>query len=365
MDTERYTTDELETELRRLETLKRRIAAGQIALIAEIDRRQVATIDGCRTLVDWVSARLDVPAGDAAALVTLSRRLPDLPRLAGALCDGEVGVSRAEAITRIATASTEHELITRSAMFDLSGLKRWVNRHRRIGRDAERDTDSRSFLLIQPSLDESWWAISGGVGALAGAVIERAVCERADRLPVDHAVSRAHRQALALEALCADSLDGLSSEELASGSSSITAFVDLDIAAATAGEAGAEIAAGPRIGPDALQELWCTGAVSVVGLAGQRPASASPSTRTISPAVRRFVLWRDGGCRAGGCRSRYRLQPHHVHLRSHGGGHDPDNLVTLCWFHHHVVVHRRGYRIQLRSDGSLELVAPQASRDPP
>ncbi|HET7845961.1 MAG TPA: HNH endonuclease [Acidimicrobiia bacterium] len=45
-----------------------------------------------------------------------------------------------------------------------------------------------------------------------------------------------------------------------------------------------------------------------------------------------------------GCHSRYRLQPHHIKERQHGGDHHPDNLVTLCWFHHHVVVHERGFR---------------------
>ncbi|MDP8958147.1 MAG: hypothetical protein M3N51_02875 [Actinomycetota bacterium] len=31
--------------------------------------------------------------------------------------------------------------------------------------------------------------------------------------------------------------------------------------------------------------------------------------------------------------------------RSESGSHHPDNLTTLCWFHHHVVVHGMGYRI--------------------
>ncbi|MDJ0961974.1 MAG: HNH endonuclease, partial [Acidimicrobiia bacterium] len=71
----------------------------------------------------------------------------------------------------------------------------------------------------------------------------------------------------------------------------------------------------------------------------------SDATKAIPPAVRRFVMWRDGGCTADGCTSRYRLQPHHIRWRSDQGDHDPDNLTTLCWFHHHVVIHGLGYRI--------------------
>ncbi|MDF1597426.1 MAG: HNH endonuclease signature motif containing protein, partial [Acidimicrobiia bacterium] len=51
------------------------------------------------------------------------------------------------------------------------------------------------------------------------------------------------------------------------------------------------------------------------------------------------------GCTADGCTSRYRLQPHHIIPWSQGGRTDPDNLITLCWFHHHVVIHQMGYEI--------------------
>lgn len=365
MDTTRITTDQLEVELRRLEALKRQITATQISLVAEADRRQVATWDGCRSLTEWVSAQLDLPSSDAGALVTLSRRLGDLPLLARALARGDVGVSRAEAISKLANTSTEGDLISRTSGFDLAGLRRWVARHRRLSRGEERAGESQSFLLLQPSLDESWWRISGGVAGVAGAVIERAVRQRGDHLGIDRPLPRAYRQALALESLCADSLDGSQVEGAGGGGPSVTAFVDLDLAAVTGGEAGAELCAGPRIGPDALQELWCEGAVRLVGLADQKPVVTSDSARSIPPAVRDFVLWRDGGCRAPGCGSRYRLQPHHLHLRSHGGGHDPSNLVTLCWFHHHVVVHRRGFRLEAGDAGSVRFVPPQDARDPP
>ena len=56
---------------------------------------------------------------------------------------------------------------------------------------------------------------------------------------------------------------------------------------------------------------------------------------------------RDGGvCTADGCGSSYyRLQPLHVQHRSDGDDNDPSNLTSLCWFHHYVVIHGRGFRI--------------------
>ncbi len=49
-----------------------------------------------------------------------------------------------------------------------------------------------------------------------------------------------------------------------------------------------------------------------------------------------------GRCAADGCDSRYRLQAHHIISWSQGGLTDLDNLVLLCWYHHHIVVHRQG-----------------------
>ncbi len=190
-----------------------------------------------------------------------------------------------------------------------------------------------------------------------------ALGKRADHFPRE-AGSRPHRQALALETICLDSLNGRTSASGESGPS-ITAFVDVETASGTGAEAGAELAAGPRIGADYLQELICEGSVRIVGLDKLKPVVATQSARTIPKSVRDFVLWRDGGCRARGCDSTYRLQPHHITPRSHVINHDPDNLITLCWYHHHVVVHRRGMHIEQDPDGSIRFRLPQDTRAPP
>ncbi|HET9203251.1 MAG TPA: HNH endonuclease [Acidimicrobiia bacterium] len=33
---------------------------------------------------------------------------------------------------------------------------------------------------------------------------------------------------------------------------------------------------------------------------------------------------------------------HHVLPWSQGRSTDPDNLITLCWYHHQIVVHQQG-----------------------
>jgi 5-methylcytosine-specific restriction endonuclease McrA len=95
--------------------------------------------------------------------------------------------------------------------------------------------------------------------------------------------------------------------------------------------------------------------------------AVGPTTRVIPPKVRRFVLARDGGCVIDGCTSTYRLEVHHIVPRSEDGTHDPDNLVTVCWWHHHVAIHGQGQRIDPTSPPKRRRLIPVriAPRAPP
>ncbi|MFN7149465.1 MAG: DUF222 domain-containing protein, partial [Microthrixaceae bacterium] len=64
-----------------------------------------------------------------------------------------------------------------------------------------------------------------------------------------------------------------------------------------------------------------------------------------TPALRRAVMRRDGGCcRFPGCTRRHRLHVHHNVFWEHGGRTDMDNLIVLCPAHHGAI-HRRGWRL--------------------
>ncbi|HEY5728198.1 MAG TPA: HNH endonuclease [Acidimicrobiia bacterium] len=73
-----------------------------------------------------------------------------------------------------------------------------------------------------------------------------------------------------------------------------------------------------------------------------------------------------GQCSIAGCHSRYRIQPHHIRERHQGGSHDPDNLVSLCWYHHHVAIHQLGYTIDPGSPTHRrKLLSPRQPTGPP
>ena len=106
--------------------------------------------------------------------------------------------------------------------------------------------------------------------------------------------------------------------------------------------------AGPRIGKDTLQAVLCDG-ITEITVNGEDgiPMSYGRRKRTITPALRRTVLHRDDDqCAGDACDSSDRLQIHHIIPWSEGGPTEPDNLITLCWFHHHIVIHQWHYTIQ-------------------
>jgi hypothetical protein len=44
--------------------------------------------------------------------------------------------------------------------------------------------------------------------------------------------------------------------------------------------------------------------------------------------------------------------------RAERGATKVENLYSLCWWHHHVMIHRKGWELRVRGDGTLEARAP-------
>lgn len=243
-----------------------------------------------------------------------------------------------------------------------SAERRAASLHRTTRR-AEREVLARRYLRLRPTLGEAAWDITGLAGGHDGDVIATALTRRADELlsPTGEAVPRAQRMLDALTALAQDYLDGRSSGGAeGSAGSSVTVFVD-----AAKPEPTAEIAAGPLVGPDTVDRIICEGSSRLVAIDGDGPVATTRRMRRIPRSVRDIVLHRDGGCAIDGCRSRYRLQPHHIIPSAAGGGNDVQNLATLCWYHHRVAVHGYGNQLDPDSPPRRRRFLTPAGPDPP
>jgi hypothetical protein len=325
----------------------------EMGAIAEKRRRKSHLADGYRTIVDWTAARADVSHETARSLCWTATRLGAAPEVAEALAAGGISFDRAEQLARLPEPHRSgHQ------GYDIGQLKRLVADHKRLTRRRE-EKIGNGFLHFGSSdgLTTTFW---GELPGLDARILEKAVDQRADEIiPSDQSSAVAERRAFALAAICQDSLYQTGSSEL-SAPVDVAVVVDARSAGETSGETRVSVLAGARLGPSTLEEIICNGNVDLVGITEKsRPLDLGRRSRTVSRKLRRHVLHRAGGCTVEGCSSRYRFEIHHVVPWAHGGRTDADNLITLCWFHHHVSAHREGLQIVRLGVSRVRLKRPR------
>jgi hypothetical protein len=118
-----------------------------------------------------------------------------------------------------------------------------------------------------------------------------------------------------------------------------------------------QIEDGPVLAPDTLRRLACDAPLApLLESATGEPLALGRRTRLISPALRRALKHRDGGCRFPGCPHTRFVDAHHIDHWADGGETRLDNLVLVCR-HHHRLLHEGGYRIE-RSVAGLRFFDP-------
>jgi hypothetical protein len=221
---------------------------------------------------------------------------------------------------------------------------------------------SDRFLSMQPTLDRTAYRLWGQLPGVDGELVEQALLARADTFPTLPDGTRGTLSQRRADALVSISQDSLTTT---SGDHDSSAGPLLSVVTTTDQEVGSTTGSGISVGSQTIEEIFCTGSVEHITFHNGQPLAAGRTTRVIPPKLRRAILYRDGGCTADGCTSRYRLQPHHRIPWSQGGPTDPYNLATLCWFHHHVVIHQMGYEIIPNSPPGRLRFQPTSGTDPP
>jgi hypothetical protein len=110
----------------------------------------------------------------------------------------------------------------------------------------------------------------------------------------------------------------------------------------------AQLDSGRALDPATARRLACDGNVIPVVLGTRsEPVELGRAAYVVTEALRRLLIIRDRGCAHPGCRRRAnRTHAHHIRHWIDGGLTDPDNLVLLCRYHHHLV-HHGGWEIQM------------------
>jgi hypothetical protein len=295
----------------------------------------------------------------------VAQALDGLPQLAAALREGNVSWSSVRELTRVATLATEREWLEASRGRTVREVEKLVSGHRPgdLPGDAKDWRSERHVLRFE---------VSGEV--LASFREAQAKLRRDAGGPLD---DDATLLLMARHVLGGPTDDGRANYQIA-----LTVCEACERATQTGlGEAlpiSAEVA--EMASCDAQQIKWIhvesrsrrqnstKNQAASIGDGGdethvgdpfpggrQAPAGSRPqrASQTIPPAVRRAVLLRDRHCcQVPGCRHGTFVDVHHLRAREDGGGHDSDNLLTLCGAHHRAC-HRGDLLIEKGASGGL------------
>lgn len=417
--------EELERGQRPLEVVESEITelAGHIhaanarllELIADFDARRGWADWGCSSAAHWLMWRCGFAPGAARERVRVARRLADMPRITAAFKRGELSFAQVRALSRVATAANEEDLLMWARNGTAAQLERMVRSYRSAKRAEDLDDARRvqaSRYLRHHIEEDGSVVIEARLSPEEGALVlkaleqaERAIPDVSAETPeaqleddlvrqVGDPLAQAYaadddRAALArlreLEGAtpsrrrAADALVIMAETVLEAGPQArsgadrnmIMLHVDLDALTTDDGDL-CEIEGMGAAPPEVARMLSCDASIVPVLERDGEVVTTGRRVRTLSSAIRRALEARDRSCRFPGCTNTRYVDAHHIEHWGHGGEHVLPNLVLLCRFHHRFV-HGHNYTITtdpagdflfVRPDGTLVGVAAEASTGP-
>jgi hypothetical protein len=351
----------------------RGIAADRASGLAEVERRGLHARDGQLSAAAWLARRHAIPQGAAEARVRVARALEEMPRVAEALSRGEISTAATDALVRAHEAApdefarVEDGLLERARSLSHRDLRAELERWRldvdadRAARDEREKLARRRFTAVVAK--DGMVRTDGELDPENGESVITALRAKVDawaRGNTEDSRTPAQRRADALGEICREWLDLAERPGLGGERPHVVVTMDLAALQARSGGGASLEDVGP-ITPEAARRLACDAQVTrVITDARSTPLEVGRTTKVVSPALRRALAVRDGGCAFPGCeRPPGWCDAHHVKHWADGGETGLSNLVLVCRPHHRVV--HRGFGVVMvdglpvfrRPDGTL------------
>lgn len=343
-------TDELCDTFDQLGSLAASVLRHQLAVAAELDRRQAWREDGATSMGAWIARRSGVSGRTGAEQARVATALEELPAISDALGTGSLSFDQVKAVTWFASPATDQEIAACAPMWSVAALQRKARR----ARGAATDQGDKPWLRLRPDIDAGFTRISGRLAAADGAIVAGAL--KALFVKGDQTAGHEQRLAAALVDLCR-----------AGTSNPALLVVHTDVAALASGKGLAELEDGSQLPARTFARLACDARIQTVldemtsGVLGsRRSVGIGRMSRVIPPHIMRLLRFRDWCCRFPGCERRVYLDGHHVTPWQDGGPTDLDNLLLLC-FTHHKLVHEGGWAISGHPDRQVHFIRPDGT----
>jgi len=349
----------------RLETLEQEIvrsaavvasATGRLLrAIREFDAGEGWCAQGARSCAAWLSWRVGVGVVAAREQVRVARALGDLPAIEAALDDGRLSYSKVRAMTRVATAANEGELLELAQLSTGAQLEKICRGYRTVRRELDGDDGTPSperrldwrwddgMLVLQARLPadegelvlQALRAVRDSLRREAGVADDRSpaggASAEASTAPAPHPPDQC-------DALCATAETALVTGPRSAppGRHQVVVHLHPD---------RAHLQAGPPLDLEGALRLACDAQLIPVRTDGRGAVlDVGRARRSIPPSIARALRLRDRGCRFPGCTCHRFVDAHHVKHWARGGQTTLENLVLLCR-HHHRLLHEGGFTV--------------------
>ena len=340
-----------------------------LELVGELDRRGGWAEFGCGSCAEWLAWRCALTPRAAREHVRVARKLPELPLIHGAFARGELSYAKVRALTRVAEAESEEELLELARHLTAAQLERAVRAYRRVTAQEANDLQSLAYAGYTWEEDGSL-VLRARLAPEDGALFLRALEASRDRLR-EREDSAEGGSAEPRRPTAAEALVALAETALAGGAQDRSGAQRYQVVVHVEPQEGvAALEDGIALAPETAERLACDASLVELVERDGVPLSVGRKTRTIPPAMRRALQARDRRCRFPGCENRRFLHAHHIEHWARGGETKLDNLVLLCT-RHHQFVHEAGYSIGDAGGGELEFrdrwgfPVPNVPRPPP
>ncbi len=305
-----------------------------LSQLREFDRVDGWHRAGALSCAHWLSWRVGMDLGAAREKVRVAKKLAELPLMDAALRKGEVSYSKVRAMTRVATAENEGDLLgmarsaTGAQLEKICRLKRMVNAL--DGGDAG-EVEARRYV-VERATDDGMVSIHLRLLPEEAARVVKAMEVVGGGNKADGAVALA-------ELALAGGRGGRDEGESVRPPVEVVVHVQ-----ASDLEGGTEL--GDGISAETSRRILCdAGVVPMLEDERGRTIDVGRKTRTIPAALRRALDVRDGGCRFPGCTNRIYTDAHHVEHWLDGGETNLANTVLLCRRHHRYL-HEHGFSLE-------------------
>nr|MDQ6945897.1 13E12 repeat family protein [Actinomycetota bacterium] len=279
------------------------VATGRlVALIGRVLASESYAGAGIRSPEQWVAWKCGVSLARARTLVTMARRLPELPETRAALEAGQLAEDQVAVICRHTPAHNDAEVAELARSATVAQLRRILGRHTfaKPTIDPKPEPEPEPRRVNFGFGDDGLFVLSAVLPADEGAVLERALgVYRQKLLGADADYSDTPKVVSWADALVAMAEASLASEAIARPHYA-RHLVVIHLGTDDTGEANGHLHLGPAL-PDGLRRfMTCDAKARVQHDVRGKPLSVGRTARIVPNRTRLAIEERDGGCRVPG-----------------------------------------------------------------